>query len=113
MPIWDQMVCYGDSLTTGARSSVGYPEDLAKLMRKDTGKAWLCFNEAVNGETVLELLRRMDQKRHLYTDCQMATLMIGTNDTKPTIATPATTAMRHDRRRSAATTAASASGVNA
>lgn len=77
------MTAYGDSLTTGARCSLGPPEALAKEMRKRTKRSWVVYNEAINGETILQLLRRMDQKSPVHKDASFASVLIGTNDSKP------------------------------
>ncbi len=88
MRLFEHGICLGDSLTTGARTRFGLPEALADQLNRLTKKKWLFRCEAVNGETVLQLLRRMDQKPWMWQDATFCTLMIGTNDSKTTVDTP-------------------------
>lgn len=88
MRLFEHGICLGDSLTTGARTRYGLPEGLADLLNRQTKKKWLFRCEAVNGETVLQLLRRMDQKPWMWRDATFCTLMIGTNDAKASVDTP-------------------------
>jgi len=85
--LYEKMICYGDSLTVGARSSVGYPEVVAYLLTQSSGRSWMVCNESVNGDTAVDLLRRIDQNSHSYADAAYASLLIGTNDTKPSVRT--------------------------
>ena len=86
--LYEHGVCLGDSLTSGARSRYGLAEGLADQLNRASNKRWLFRSEAVNGETVLQLLRRMDQKPWLWKDATFCTLIIGTNDAKGTVDTP-------------------------
>ncbi len=88
MRLFEHGICLGDSLTTGARTGYGLPEALSDQLNRLTKKRWLFRCEAVNGETVLQLLRRMDQKPWMWQDATFCTLMIGTNDSKATADTP-------------------------
>ncbi len=88
MPLYEHGVCLGDSLTAGARTRYGLAEGLADQLNRATNKRWLLRCEAVNGETVLQVLRRLDQKPWMWKDATFCTLLIGTNDTKAAIATP-------------------------
>ena len=88
MRLFEHGICLGDSLTTGARTRYGLPEELADQLNRRTSKKWLFRCEAVNGETVLQLLRRMDQKPWMWQDATFSTLLIGTNDAKSTVDTP-------------------------
>ena len=88
MRLFEHGICLGDSLTTGARTRIGVPEELADQLNRLTKKKWLFRCEAVNGETVLQLLRRIDQKPWMWRDVTFATLMIGTNDAKSSVDTP-------------------------
>lgn len=89
MRLFEHGICLGDSLTTGARTRYGLPEELSDQLNRLTKKKWLFRCEAVNGETVLQLLRRMDQKPWMWHDATFCTLMIGTNDAKSSVDTPA------------------------
>jgi len=86
--LYEHGVCLGDSLTAGARSRYGLAEGLSDQLNRASNKRWLFRSEAVNGETVLQLLRRMDQKPWLWKDATFCTLLIGTNDAKGTVDTP-------------------------
>lgn len=88
MPLYEHGVCLGDSLTAGARSRFGLAEGLSDNLNRATNKRWLFRCEAINGETVLQLLRRMDQKSWLWKDATFCTLVIGTNDSKGAVDTP-------------------------
>jgi len=87
--LYEHGVCLGDSLTVGARSRYGLAEGLSDHLNRATNKRWLFRCEAVNGETVLQVLRRMDQKPWLWKDATFCTLLIGTNDAKGAVDTPA------------------------
>ena len=89
MRLFEHGICLGDSLTTGARTRYGVPEKISERLNRLTKKKWLFRCEAVNGETVLQLLRRIDQKPWMWKDATFCTLMIGTNDAKATVDTPA------------------------
>lgn len=86
--LYEHGVCLGDSLTAGARSPYGLAEGLSDHLNRATNKRWLFRCEAVNGETVLQVLRRMDQKPWLWKDATFCTLMVGTNDAKGAVDTP-------------------------
>jgi lysophospholipase L1-like esterase len=85
--LFEHGICLGDSLTSGARSPYGVAEALAHQLNRATNKRWLFRNEAVNGETVLQQLRRLDQKPWMWKDAAFGTLLIGTNDAKSTVDT--------------------------
>jgi lysophospholipase L1-like esterase len=86
--LYEHGVCLGDSLTAGARSRFGLAEGLSDQLNRATNKRWLFRSEAVNGETVLQVLRRMDQKPWLWKDATFCTVLAGTNDAKATTDTP-------------------------
>lgn len=88
MHLFEQGVCLGDSLVAGARSRFGLAEALAEELNSRAPKRWLFRSEAWNGDTVLQLLRRIDQKPWLWRDVTFATVIIGTNDAKTSVATP-------------------------
>ena len=77
---FQRCVCIGDSQTTGARSVLSLPTALAAEMHKRTDKCWDCIEEAVNGETVKDVTRRMDPILRRYPNEFIATLLMGTND---------------------------------
>ncbi|HEY4247455.1 MAG TPA: SGNH/GDSL hydrolase family protein [Lacunisphaera sp.] len=86
--LFEHGVCLGDSLTTGARSRYGVAESLSEQLNRATNKRWLFRCEATNGETVLQQLRRLDQKPWLWKDATFCSLIIGTNDAKSSVDTP-------------------------
>lgn len=86
--LYEHGVCLGDSLTAGARARYGLAEGLSDQLNRATNKRWLFRCEAVNGETILQVLRRMDQKPWLWKDATFCTLLVGTNDAKGTADTP-------------------------
>jgi lysophospholipase L1-like esterase len=88
MTLFEHGVCFGDSLACGARSRYGLAEGLAHRLNTTTNKRWLFRSEALNGDTVLQLLRRLDQKPWLWKDATFCTVLIGTNDAKGTVNTP-------------------------
>lgn len=87
MTLFEHGVCLGDSLTAGARSAMGLAEALAADLNARSAKRWLLRNEACNGDTVLQLLRRLDQKPWMWRDATFATILIGTNDAKSSVDT--------------------------
>ncbi|WP_438479515.1 SGNH/GDSL hydrolase family protein [Oleiharenicola lentus] len=88
MSLFEHGVCLGDSLTVGARSRYGLAEALAGDLNSCTRKRWLFRSEACSGDTVIQLLRRMDQKPWMWREVTFATLLIGTNDAKRSVDTP-------------------------
>jgi len=85
--IWNQVLCLGDSLTYGARDRYGrsFPAELGSLLSKETEEFYICHNYGVNGETSSDLLRRAWNIIKSNKDCNIMTLIIGTNDTKTPI----------------------------
>lgn len=82
MPLWDAVLCFGDSLTEGTRSHAGYPEYLSRYLRGKTGKIWICVNRGIRQQRTIDLLRRLDAELRMYNDIFVSTLLIGTNDLK-------------------------------
>jgi len=82
--IWNQILCFGDSLTYGARDEYGrsYPAELSKLLWEDTKEFYFCHNHGVNGETSSDLLKRCWRVINGHRDCKIICLLVGTNDTK-------------------------------
>ena len=85
--IWNEILCLGDSLTYGARDEYGrsFPVELGKALSQKTGEFYICHNYGVNGETSSDLLRRSWNILKANKGCKIATLLIGTNDTKSPI----------------------------
>jgi lysophospholipase L1-like esterase len=82
--IWNEILCLGDSLTYGARDEFGrsFPVELASMLGEKTGEFYVCHNHGINGETSSDLLRRAWNILKSNRSCKIATLLIGTNDTK-------------------------------
>tara|TARA_R110000751_G_scaffold246324_1_gene346290 strand:- start:565 stop:1116 length:552 start_codon:yes stop_codon:yes gene_type:complete len=80
--IWNEILCLGDSITTGARDSQGrsFPAELASIMADKTGEFYYCHDEGVCGDTSSDVLRRVWRAASSHSDAQIATLFIGTND---------------------------------
>jgi len=82
--IWNEILCLGDSLTYGARDQYGrsFPAELGKQLSAKTKEFYICHNYGINGETSSDLLRRTWGILRSNRSCKIATLLIGTNDTK-------------------------------
>tara|TARA_R100000664_G_C2732407_1_gene122676 strand:- start:404 stop:958 length:555 start_codon:yes stop_codon:yes gene_type:complete len=82
--IWNEILCLGDSLTYGARDQYGrsFPAELGKILSEKTNEFYICHNYGINGETSSDLLRRSWNILKSNRSCKIATLLIGTNDTK-------------------------------
>lgn len=83
---WETMITYGDSITNGARSHLGYPEYLAAMNGNDKnyGFCYDVYNYSQNGFKALDLLKfisfNVSNIKAINADCSI--LLIGTNDTK-------------------------------
>lgn len=81
---WETLLAFGDSITIGARTYLGYPEYAANLLSQATQKHWNVVNFAKSGITAIELNRMITaefynlQSQHP----DLVTLLIGTNDLK-------------------------------
>jgi len=82
--IWNEILCLGDSITYGARDEQGrsFPAELGKILTSRTDEVFYCHNHGICGETSSDLLRRVWNNVRSNTNCKLATLMIGTNDTQ-------------------------------
>ena len=80
---------FGDSITFGARSYLGYPELCGDLLGKKLDKSWQVINHAVNGYTTIDLVRSIDPNLDNFRNCypSIITVMIGTNDIKNDVST--------------------------
>ncbi len=81
---WETLMCFGDSITIGARSYCGYPEYAAAGLQQELGNKWNVINHAISGYTAMDLARYMTA--HFSNLKQFApglvTVLIGTNDVK-------------------------------
>jgi lysophospholipase L1-like esterase len=81
---WETLLAFGDSITIGARTYLGYPEYAANLLSQATQKHWNAVNFAKSGITAIELNRMITAE---FSNLQsqhpdLITLLIGTNDLK-------------------------------
>jgi lysophospholipase L1-like esterase len=91
LPQYTRLLCAGDSITYGARSSHGrtYPQLLEeRLTSIHTGVPSIALNRGVNGETSWQIVDRVQQ--YLLDDpwIKVCITMFGCNDSKPHIDTP-------------------------
>ena len=58
--IWNEILCLGDSLTSGARDPYGrsYPAELGSMMTSEMNEFYYCHNFSINGETSSDLQKR-------------------------------------------------------
>ena len=82
--IWNEILCLGVSLTTGARDRYrrSYPMELAKILTDKTGEFYFCHDYGVCGDTSSDLLRRIWNIAKSNQNARIAIVMIGTNDTQ-------------------------------
>ncbi len=81
---WETLMSFGDSITIGSRTYLGYPEKSADILMQETGRSWNVFNIAVAGFTTIQLNRLVSERMTQLRSEQpsICTLMIGTNDAK-------------------------------
>ncbi len=81
---WETLLSFGDSITLGARSYLGYPEICGDILGKHLGKNWHVINHSTNGFTTMDLVRSIDPVLSNYKNCfpGIITVLIGTNDIK-------------------------------
>lgn len=81
---WETLLSFGDSITFGARSYLGYPEICGDMLGKKLDKSWHVINHSTNGFTTADLLRSVNPMLNNYKGCypSLITVMIGTNDIK-------------------------------
>jgi lysophospholipase L1-like esterase len=85
--IWNEILCLGDSITYGARDQYGRSPtvELSRVMKEETGEIYICHNHGVSGDTSADLLRRTWGACNSSSRSNIATIMIGTNDTQKSI----------------------------
>lgn len=81
---WETYIAFGDSITIGARTYLGYPELVGKKLSETLTKEWNVINHAVSGYKAIDLARHID---HYFSSLQqhkasVSTILIGTNDIK-------------------------------
>ena len=91
LSVYGTIVCLGDSLTHGARDEYGrgFPFELSDLLSEKFVQDWVCADEGVNGDTSSDVLRRAINACKKYSEAHEYVLLVGTNDSKDSVATPA------------------------
>jgi lysophospholipase L1-like esterase len=81
---WETYIAYGDSITIGARTYLGYPELVADSLSKHLSKQWNVINHAVSGFKAIDLCRYIDKYYSILKEQHscVSTILIGTNDIK-------------------------------
>jgi len=81
---WETYIAFGDSITIGARTYLGYPELVGSLLEKRLSKQWNVINHSVSGYKAIDLARHIDThfsslREH---NASISSILIGTNDIK-------------------------------
>jgi lysophospholipase L1-like esterase len=77
---YQNIVCWGDSQTFGARSYGCYPLHLVRMLNASTRYVWRATNLSTNGATVRDLWFRLGTELPLLRDTSLACILMGTND---------------------------------
>ena len=85
--IWNEILCLGDSLTSGARDPYGrsYPAELGSMMTSEMNEFYYCHNFSINGETSSDLQKRAWSNISAGKNSKIMILIIGTNDSEAKI----------------------------
>ena len=81
---WETYLAFGDSITKGARTYLGYPELAGHLLNNHLSSQWNVVNSSVCGFKAIDLARHIDDH---YCSLErkracVSTILIGTNDIK-------------------------------
>jgi len=81
---WETYIAFGDSITIGARTYLGYPELVGNKLSETLNKHWNVINHSVSGFKAIDLARYIDKhfsslEKH---KSSITTILIGTNDIK-------------------------------
>jgi len=81
---WETYIAFGDSITIGARTYLGYPELVGNKLAEKLHKQWNVINHSVSGFRAIDLARHIDShfaslKEHR---ASISSILIGTNDIK-------------------------------
>ena len=81
---WETYMAFGDSITIGARTYLGYPELVGDKLGVRLNKQWNVINHSVSGFKAIDLARYIDQHfcSLLKHKSSISTILIGTNDIK-------------------------------
>jgi lysophospholipase L1-like esterase len=81
---WETYLAFGDSITIGARTYLGYPELVGDALSLHLSKQWNVINHSVSGFKAIDLARHID--KHFFslkeTRSSITSILIGTNDIK-------------------------------
>lgn len=81
---WETAIFFGDSLTTGARTYLGYPEYCGDFLQQVLDKNWNVINHSENGMKAIDLARSISKDFSNLQSCNslLSVILIGTNDAK-------------------------------
>jgi lysophospholipase L1-like esterase len=81
---WETLMCFGDSITKGARSYCSYPEYTGFFLEKEIGNRWNVINHSECGFTAMDLAKSISNNFGNFKDHNpsLISIMAGTNDLK-------------------------------
>ncbi len=81
---WETYIAFGDSITKGARTYLGYPELVGSQLTSHLLTQWNVVNHSVCGFKAIDLARYIDTHFLSLKEKQssISTILIGTNDIK-------------------------------
>ncbi|MFZ4549396.1 MAG: SGNH/GDSL hydrolase family protein [Bacteroidales bacterium] len=81
---WETYLAFGDSITIGARTYLGYPELVGDNLSQRLFKQWNVINHSASGLKAIDLARYIDKHFLLLKEhhASISTILIGTNDIK-------------------------------
>lgn len=81
---WETYIAFGDSITIGARTYLGYPELVGEKLSHTLNKQWNVINHSVSGFKAIDLARHIDVHFSdlLEHKSSISSILIGTNDVK-------------------------------
>lgn len=81
---WETYIAFGDSITIGARTYLGYPELVGNKLSDRLNKQWNVINHSVSGFKAIDLARYIDKHFSSLQEhkSSITSILIGTNDIK-------------------------------
>jgi lysophospholipase L1-like esterase len=81
---WETYIAFGDSITLGVRTYLGYPELVGNSLSTHLSKQWVVVNYSVSGFKAIDLSRHIDKHFSSLKEykASVTTILIGTNDIK-------------------------------
>lgn len=81
---WETYIAFGDSITIGARTYLGYPELVGNKLSDRLNKQWNVINHSVSGFKAIDLARSIDKHFSSLQEhkSSITSILIGTNDIK-------------------------------